>query len=275
MWGEEPRATGMFSRFDYIDAALTTADRFTDLVLGVGDPDTRLPDTPAWTLTDCVGHVAMAPSRFLELARGEGEWCCSAVDVPDFNAKQIANLPTRDVTLLCRRFTDDLRELVDEVSHFHAQVPKMHFDGDRVIRADAALGLLIGEFVVHARDIARAVGARWWVEPDVVLMIIRARQHILPSWVDPLHAAGHSGTYDIRLRGCGERHVYEFTDGELHIDPPKPRRADVHISVDPATALLAGYGRLSPGWVGLTGKGIAWGARPWLAPRLAQRFLPA
>jgi len=170
----------MFSRFDYIDAALTTADRFTDLVLGVGDPDTRLPGTPAWTLTDCVGHVAMAPSRFLELARGKGEWCCSAVDVPDFNAKQIANLSTRDVAVLCRRLTDDLRELVDEVSHFHAQVPKMHFDGDRVIRADAALGLLIGEFVVHAHDIARAVGARWWVEPDVVLMIIRARQHILP-----------------------------------------------------------------------------------------------
>ncbi|WP_439032127.1 maleylpyruvate isomerase family mycothiol-dependent enzyme [Gordonia terrae] len=265
----------MFSRFDYIDAALATGERFVELVNGVDDPETRLADTPGWTLTDCVGHVALAPSRFLDLARGEGEWCCNAVDVPDFNAKQIANLPTRDIDALTSRLTDDLEALADEVSHFQAQVPKMHFDGDRIIRADAALGLLIGEFVVHGYDIARALGARWWVEPEVVLMVIRARQHVLPSWVDPVTAAGHHGTYDIRLRGCGERHVYEFTNGDLVIDPPQPRRPDVHISVDPATALLAGYGRLSPAWVGITGKAVAWGARPWLAARLAQKFLPA
>ena len=64
MWGEEPRATGMFSRFDYIDAALTTADRFTDLVLGVGDPDTRLPDTPArfHGIEDLPRHVVNVPN---------------------------------------------------------------------------------------------------------------------------------------------------------------------------------------------------------------------
>jgi len=59
------------------------------------------------------------------------------------------------------------------------------------------------------------------------------------------------------------------------IDPARPRRPDVHISVDPTTALLAGYGRLSTAWVGITGKAIAWGAKPWLAPGLAQKFLPA
>ncbi|QMT02881.1 maleylpyruvate isomerase N-terminal domain-containing protein [Gordonia jinghuaiqii] len=265
----------MFSRFDYIDAAVAAGERFVELVAAVDDPDTRLSETPGWTLTDCLGHVALAPSRFLGLAHGEGEWCCNAVDVPDFNAKQIANLPTRDVGALSRQLIDDLNTLVDEVSHFHAQVPKMHYDGDLLIRADAALGLLIGEFVVHGHDIARAIGARWWVEPEVVLMIIRARQQILPGWVDTANAVGHNGTYDIRLRGCGERHLYEFTDGELVIDPPRPRRPDVHISVDPTTALLAGYGRLSTAWVGITGKAIAWGAKPWLAPRLAQKFLPA
>lgn len=92
----------------------------------------------------------------------------------------------------------DLDTLVDAVSHFNARVPQMRFDGDRLIRADAALGILIGEFVVHGHDIARAVGAQWWVEPDVVLMIIRGRQQILPSWVDSVGAAGHDATYDIR-----------------------------------------------------------------------------
>ena len=174
--------TGMFSRFDYTDAALTTGERFLELVEGVDEPETRVPDTPGWTLVDCLGHVALAPTRFLELARGEGEWCRQAVDVPDFNAKQIANLPTREVSVLARQLRDDLDTLVDAVSHFNAQVPKMRFDGDRLIRADAALGILIGEFVVHGFDVARAVGARWWVEPEVVLMIVRGRQQIPAGW---------------------------------------------------------------------------------------------
>lgn len=275
MWGDEPRVSGMFSRFDYTDAALTTGERFLKLVEGVDEPETRLPDMPGWTLVDCLGHVALAPTRFLALARGEGEWCRQAIDVPDFNAKQIANLPTRDVSVLARQLREGLDILVDTVSHFNAQVPKMRFDGDRLIRADAALGILIGEFVVHGHDIARAVGARWWVEPDVVLMIIRGRQQVLPSWVDPTAAAGHDGTYDIRLRGCSERYLYEFTDGELIINPDDPRRAEVHVSVDPAAALLIGYGRLSPTWAALTGRAFAWGSKPWLAPRLAQKFLPA
>lgn len=267
--------TGMFSRFDYIDAALTTGARFLELVDGVEDTETRLPHTPGWTLVDCLGHVALAPTRFLALARGEGEWCRDALDVPDFNAKQIANLPTRDVRVLADRLRDDLDTLVDAVSHFNARVPQMRFDGDRLIRADAALGILIGEFVVHGHDIARAVGAQWWVEPDVVLMIIRGRQQILPSWVDSAGAAGHDATYDIRLRGCSERYIYEFTDGDLVINPPEPRRPDVHISVDATTALLAEYGRISPAWAALTGRAFAWGSKPWLAPRLASRFLPA
>ncbi|MFW0795629.1 maleylpyruvate isomerase N-terminal domain-containing protein [Gordonia sp. CPCC 205515] len=264
-----------YSRFDYIDAARETGAQFVELVAGVTDPDLRLTSTPSWTVTDLFGHVAATPSRYLELATGGGAWSCRADDLPDFNAKQIANLTTRDIRELGDRLLDSLEQLLDTVGHFGAQVPTMNFDGDRRIRADAALGILIGEFVVHGHDVARTVGRTWAIDPALAPMIARGRHHVLPSWVDDTACRDHCATYDIRLRGTEERFVYEFTDGHLEVDPAEPQHPDVHISIDPVTALLAGYGRISPTWAVLTGKAVAWGAHPWLAAGLGNRFLPA
>ncbi|MGV9710782.1 maleylpyruvate isomerase N-terminal domain-containing protein [Gordonia sp. NPDC003424] len=264
-----------YSRFDYIDAAREIGARFVDLVRGVANPDVRLAGTPAWTVTDLLGHVACTPSRYLDLAAGGDDWSPRASDVADFNAKQIANLPTRDIGTLCERLLTDLDRLLDTVCHFGARVPVMHFDGDRRIRADAALGILIGEFAVHGHDVASGVGASWPIDPALSPLIARGRHQVLPSWVDEDACRGHSATYDIRLRGCDERFVYEFTDGRLEIDPAEPRPADVHLSIDPVTALLAGYGRVSPTWAAMTGRAVAWGSRPWLAAGLGRRFLPA
>ncbi len=263
-----------FSRFDYIDAAREAGARFAELVRGVTDPDVRVGPTPGWTVTDCLGHVAFAPAHHLELVRGEGSWASSATDLPEFNAKQIANLPTRDVNALAATLLDDLAELLDVVEHFGARVPMMNFHGGRRIRSDAALGLLIGEFVVHGHDVARVVGAPWEIDPHVATLVVRGRHQILPGWLHD-SCTGHSATYDIRLRGCSERFTFQFTDGELEIDPPHPRPADVHVSVDPVAALLTGYGRMSQTWAALTGRSFAWGPRPWLATSLYGRFLPA
>lgn len=265
----------MYSRFDYIEATRETGARFVELVRTVPDPDHPLTSTPGWTISDLVGHVACAPSRFLALSQGEGSCTCCARDLPDYNAKQIANLATRNLGALTGQLLDDLDLLLDTVTHFGARVPMMNFDGSHHIRADAALGLLIGEFVVHGHDIAREVGIGWAIDPAVCPLISRGRHHILPGWVDGAACIGHSATYDIRLRGSDERFVYEFTDGHLQIDPSEPRPADVHISVEPVTALLAGYGRISPAWAAVTGRAFAWGARPWLAAGLGRRFLPA
>jgi uncharacterized protein (TIGR03083 family) len=265
----------MFSRLDYVDAARRVGTDFAALVRSAADPVAPLGQTPGWTVTDSLGHVAATPSRYLELARGRGSWARTVADLPDFNAKQIANLSTRDVGALTTRLLDDLDDLLDAVCHLGACVPTMNFDGGRRIRADVALGVLIGEFLVHGHDIAVATGSTWDIDPDHVPLVARGRHQILGAWVDPVACAGHSATYDIRLRGCSERFVYEFTDGELEIDPTDPRHPDVHLSLDPVVALLAAYGRVSPTRAALTGRALAWGNKPWLAVGLNKRFVPA
>ncbi|GAC68668.1 maleylpyruvate isomerase family mycothiol-dependent enzyme [Gordonia soli] len=265
----------MFSRFDFIDAARAAADQFVTLVDAVDDPDLALSATPGWTITDCLGHVASTPSRYHELIDGRGTYAATALDLPDFNAKQIANLTTRDRRTLCTRLLTDLDELLDTVAHLGACVPKFTFDGGSHVRADVALGMLIGEFLVHGHDIAREVGARWDIDPQYAALVVRGRNNVLLGWSDADACVGYTATYDIRLRGVDERFVYEFTDGELEIDPADPRPADVHLSLDPVAALLAGYGRVSAARTALSGRAIAWGTRPWLALTLPRRFRPA
>src|SRR5690606_41294437 len=66
--------------------------------------------------------------------------------------------------------------------------------------------------------------------------------------------------------------IYAFRNGALTIG--ESGRPDVRITADPATWLLLVYGRGSAARAALTGKVVASGRRPWLAPGLAKRFLP-
>ena len=263
------------SRFDYIDAARNLGSQFAELVCDVDSPDVRLYPQRGWSLTDCIGHVAYEPARFLDLAHGEDEWPCRPRDLGDIFAKQIANLTTRDPRALADKLEADLARLLDEVTHFGARVPMMRVAGHRRIRADAALGILIGELAVRGRDIARALGASWTIEPYVAPLVTRGGHQLLACWSDGHSCGNHSATYEVRIRRTDERIVYEFTDGHLEIDPAEPRRPDVYASVDPVCAVLAAHGRLSASWAVLSGKAFAWGPRPWLAAGLSQRLTAA
>ena len=257
-----------------IDAARVTADRFVRLVTAAPPDDPRVPATPDWTITDTFGHVAMEPSRYRDLAKGSGDWPRRASELPAFNARQIAELPTRDRHQLGDILAADLNSLLDTVAGFGDVAPMMYFDGDQRIRADVALGTLIGEFVVHGYDIARLLRKPWPIDAALAPMIIRGQHQVMPGWVNSESSDGHTATYLFRLRGQ-DAYVYEFTDGRLVVNPDMPRTIDVHISVEPVTGLLLSYGRCSPTRAALTGKIFAWGRKPWLAPRFTQRFLPA
>ncbi|GAC50938.1 maleylpyruvate isomerase N-terminal domain-containing protein [Gordonia aichiensis] len=263
------------SRFAYIDAARATAQSFVDLVRGIDNPDVSLSRRSTWTVADCVGHVASEPARYLDLVRGATAWPNQACDLKDIYAKQIANLPTRDVHKLAEKLADDLDELLNLVCHFGARVPVMAVEGDgRGVRADSALGILIGKMTVHGHDIARAIGARWELDPEVAPLVARGRHQLLPCWNDNLTGSSPDATVEIRFRGTDERFVYQFTDGHLEINPGEHADPDLYVSVKPAAGVLIGYGRMSPVRALLTGRAMAWGTSPWLATHLVKRFAP-
>lgn len=262
------------SRREFVEATRASAAQFCELALSLDGADPRVAATPDWTITDVLGHVAMEPARYRDLIAGGGEWPASAAELPAFNAEQVRRLPTRDPDRLVGILQKSVTELLDVVEGFGADAPLMWFDGDQRVRADVALGTLIGEFVVHGRDIATAAGKRWVIDPAHVPLVLTGQQQVMPGWVNPASARHHTATYDFRVRGFA-RYIYEFNDGVLEVNPERPRRPDVHIRAEPVTALLLTYGRIGQVRPALTGQILAWGRKPWLAARLNQRFLPA
>lgn len=256
-------------------ALRTMAERFAVLASSARDQGRQVRATPGWSINDVLGHVAMEPSRYDALARGGGTWPATATDLPAFNAEQISNLPTRDPGELAQKLVADTDALLDTIDSFGDEPPMMLFDGNQRLRADRALGTLLGELVVHGHDIAQAVGADWPIDDATVPLVLDGLHQIMPVWVNRERAAGHSATYRLKLRRLGVTHTYAFRHGRLVIDPSSPGSVDVHISARPATWLLLSYGRIDQWRPAVTGRIVAWGRKPWLAAGFARRFNPA
>ncbi|WP_240437823.1 maleylpyruvate isomerase N-terminal domain-containing protein [Sciscionella marina] len=260
--------TKEISAIPVAEAVAGTARRFTELAVSAPDEDAVVAATPAWSVTDVLGHVAMEPSRYRDLALGRGEWPSRVADLPAFNAEQVRTLPTRDRADLAGILLADTDALLATIAEFGDRPPLMNFDGDQRVRADLALGTLLGEFVVHGYDIARSLGKPWPIEPSHVPIIMAGLHQILPGWAK---SPAHTASYALRLRGLAS-YTYVFRDGELTVDPAEPGRIDVRLSLEPVTALLLNYGRIGPVKPALTGKALVWGRKPWLGPGLVGRF---
>jgi uncharacterized protein (TIGR03083 family) len=256
--------TTTFDRAAILRAVDETARRLVDLVTAAPDPGVRVPNTPQWTVAEAFAHIATVAPRYAQGARHEGEWAERAGDLADLNARQIAALPTTDVSSLAERLTVDIAALADLIAGFGDEQPVFRFHGGEKISADVSLGVLLGELVVHGYDIAQALHRPWPIDPAHVQLILRGISPILPGWLDPERARGHTGRYEVRLRGQGV-HRFDFDRGRLTMNPPGRFRPDVVISADPVTFLLVMYKRTRQ-WPGiLTGRLVARGRRPWLA----------
>lgn len=251
-------------------ALRSTAASFARLAGNAPDPQLAVPATPGWSLTDVVGHISTEPARYLNLASGGDDRPVRADELAAFNAERLADLPSRDLGALLDLLDGGLEELLTTLARA-SEMPTMNFDGNQPVRADLGLGILLSELLVHGHDVAAALGQPWPIDPLHVALAVEGVNQVLPGFVDPRAAAGHTATYEYRLRGLA-RHTYVFRDGVLTVNPPDHPRPDVHISADPVTALLLNYGRIGPLRPAVTGKVRAWGRKPWLALRLQRLF---
>jgi hypothetical protein len=147
-----------------------------------------------------------------------------------------------------------------------------YFQGQMALDLAGVTGAELGEVLVHGYDIAKATGRPWPVAADDARLALRAALRLTSAYINPDTARGHTGGYDLRIRG-GPRVVIRFTDGCASLEQPGEAPVDCHILAAPVALLFVLYGRI-PQW-GPIAKGqlLTWGRRPWRALSFKQLFL--
>jgi uncharacterized protein (TIGR03083 family) len=243
--------------------------RLVRLLAAVPDPQAPTRGL-AWTLGDTSLHLADAPARYADLARGRAQ-PEPTIDLGPANAQRIAAQPERTPSLLARRLDENAGRFLAETAELPATHP-VPFFGGVTIELAALSAILLSEFVVHGHDLARSISHPWPIDPTHARLIIAAVTALLPRYVDRARAAGLTAAYQVRLRG-GPSFQVRFERGSATVEPPQPGAADCRVTADPVAFLLVVYGRRSP-WPGiLRGQLRTWGRRPWLGLRFQHLFV--
>lgn len=259
-------------------ALRTEVSRATALLRSIRDP--KAPALGEWNVAELAAHLAHAWTVLPALARQAvdglpGRAGTSLIDelgeLAGLTARMVAADPERDLGALADRIDARAADFLSEPPDGDRPCPWL-VDGVTVERRHLVCHLL-SETVVHSYDLARADGRRWRVDQASAAMIFRG--FLLPvirrldsrSLLHQDRAARVRAAYDVHLPG-GPPFRFVVDRGRL-LAPERPEgRADTHIGADPAALLLVVWGRV-PAWRPMaTGRLVAWGRRPWLAPKL-------
>lgn len=256
------------------DSIRDVGDRAAEMLASARDGAAPVPGLD-WTVAEVGAHLVDGTRRFMAHARGETP-AFPRLDgsthdgMAAWNTRQIEEEVTeRDPQKLGEVLAGEIGDLLDEYGP----------DPDRTIRwfripgrAQDALGVYLGELLVHGLDLARALGRGWPIGRGEAVAVFDGLVPFLPEFVKTDAARRAAGTYHLHFRGDGDYTVVVSGDGGLTIERARPRRADLHISLSPVAYLLVGYGRASQWTATAKGQITTWGRKPWLALRFADLF---
>lgn len=255
------------SYVDKDEAVATLKASGTDVataIRNIGDP--KAPAVGDWSAADVAAHLIDVAEDAQDIARGRGTRFERSEDVPANNENRLAERSERNPKALSELFEKAMSDYVACLEGIEGD-PLIPW-ADIQIPVSALAATDIAECLVHGYDITSAEGKPWTIDPHRAAMSGRGISPITEHYVDHDAAAGFTGTFDLRFRGHSSLH-FVFTNGALSIEEPSDRKVDVHISADPVSFMLVGYGRISQWGPMAKGKLVAWGRRPWLALKFA------
>jgi len=249
------------------------SERFSELVAPLSDEqlDAAAQGTPTWTVREVIAHVGSVPTFYRHQLDGLERMVDIPRDLDAANQRRVDERIGRPPLENCEELRTAARELCELLGGLEAdhQIP---FHAGTTITPAAIAAVVVEEVNTHGLDIARTAGRPWTIDRADALLAWRAMAPLLGGWVDPDTTAGHTATYELRLRG-GDKYRFAFVDGELS-EPASDKRANCVIWGDPVEMMKIMFRRSTPLRATLTGKALAWGTRPWLAFSFGKRFQP-
>ncbi|MFF4401079.1 maleylpyruvate isomerase family mycothiol-dependent enzyme [Streptomyces sp. NPDC001480] len=229
-----------------------------------------------WTVGEAAAHLALANELMADLVSGRerpyGDGTPGSLAAA--NARALAGFEERRAEPLATMITEQAGLFLDAVeraaSHAAAENPPLVTPLGPM--DPATLGsYLLTHMLGHGYDLARALDQRHMLDRDRVLLCMPFMLSVMPRVADPAATAGLTARYAVRLRSAAAFGVV-LADGTVNVTPGPPDRPDCTILIDPVTFLLIALGRRAP-WPAIArGRVVAWGRRPWLAPRFPTLF---
>ncbi len=247
-----------------IDAAY---DRFTDLVGRVAQDQ---PVGPTWTARDVVAHVLCVVNRYTAFEPGRLAETPRGVDA--INQRELEEHVGRSTTEL-------LEVLADEMARFRGQwgagsgLPldlALPFHGSTTIDLQSGLTNLIGEYLLHGRDVAEASTVPWAIDDRDGALLCGFATQLLPSYV----RAANDVRLSLRFDLDGVAPWVLDVDGPTATSRPADTADEPDVQLcGPATpAALLFYSRLDLGEAHRLGLRVVGGAHPDDADRITELF---
>nr|WP_296064608.1 maleylpyruvate isomerase N-terminal domain-containing protein [uncultured Actinoplanes sp.] len=250
----------------YARALRAAAPRAAAVIRAAGASGAPVPGL-TWTVGETAAHLVNEFRDYAAYAQGSRK--AAEGDRPSrlnaaANAAQLRADPDRELAGLA----DRLLPAVEGFLTVEPPAGRVTVSNGIAMSWETMSSALLGELLVHGRDIARAGGQPWRIDRADALLVIEGVMTMVPQYLD--ERANLHASFELRLRG-GPRYLVEV-DGRkatAGLLPSTPARADCWISADPEAFLLVGFGRVGQWGQIARGRLVAGGRKPWLATRFA------
>ncbi|MEV7976996.1 maleylpyruvate isomerase family mycothiol-dependent enzyme [Streptomyces sp. NPDC086519] len=249
-----------------------TAADIAAVLDGVVDTRTAVPGSQ-WTVGEAAAHLALANELMADLAEGrerpygdgtpQSLAAANAASLDGFAERRAAPLATM-ITEQAERCADALAARADGPAPLTPLGPM-----DRSVLASYLLTHMLG----HGHDLARALRRPHMIDAERVAWCMPFMLRVMPAVADGSATAGLTARYTIRLRGGGGAFGITLADGAVQVTPEPRDRPDCTILIDPVGFLLIALGRRNPWLATARGQVLAYGRKPWLAPRFPTLFV--
>ncbi|WP_351228133.1 maleylpyruvate isomerase family mycothiol-dependent enzyme [Streptomyces sp. NPDC002133] len=256
------------------DAIHGTAEEIAALLRGVTDTGVPVPGSQ-WSLGEAAAHLAQANELMADLAAGTER------GYGDGTPQSLAAANEQALAAFDERGADPLADMiVAQAEAFLAASLKTAEQGSAAATPLTPLGPMglaeLGSYLLthmlgHGYDLARALGRPHMIDRTRVELTLPFLITAMPRVVNSAATTGLNARYSVRLRG-GAGIGVTFTDGEVAVGTQAPGRPDCTILIEPVTFLLMALGRCAPWGAMARGRVLAWGRKPWLAPRFPTLF---
>jgi uncharacterized protein (TIGR03083 family) len=224
-----------------------------------------------WNVGEAAAHLAQANELMADIAAGR------ARDYGDGTPQSLAAANERALAEFDERGAEPLAAMI--VAQAEACLNALDEgagEGTVVtplgpMAPDVLGSYLLTHMLGHGYDLARALGQPHMINRARVALTLPFLITAMPRVTDTARTAGLTARYTIRLWG-GPGFGVSVTNGAVAVGSQPPDRPDCTILIEPVVFLLMALGRRDQ-WSALgQGRVLAWGRKPWLAPRFPALF---